>query len=447
MTDRKIIRLTAENFMRLKAISISPSGDMVYITGANGEGKSSILNAICAALNWRDVSGQIPEPIHQGEKKAVVSLDLGDMVITRTWTPSGTQLKVESKDGAVYKSPQAMLDEFFSRIGFDPLEFIRMQPRDQRQTLMDLLGIDFAEYDQERGALLLQKKELLRDIQIIESRLHEYPEIPDDTPDDEISAEDLLNQMNEAREKQNQINSLKNIIEISDHHIAVNIATIKEHETEIERLKGKVLDLERAISVIKSKNTDYSADIENLTHQIKSIVIPDIEPVKEQYKQISTINKNIQFKKDIGVLNEKLQNTKGCLNHIELEISDIDQDKRDTLESAKFPVKGLSFDESGVLFQGVSLKQASSAEQIRVSLAIGIAMNPSLKVLLIRDGSLLDSKSRELVADMAAEHGMQVWIEAVDESGQVGFMIEDGAVKPPHSTPVSPVEKGQLVLT
>lgn len=429
MSDRKILRLTAENFMRLKAVSISPSGDVVYITGANGEGKSSILNAICAALNWRDISGQIPEPIHQGEKKAVVSLDLGDMTITRTWTPSGSQLKVESKDGAVYKSPQAMLDKFFSSIGFDPLEFIRMQPKDQRQSLMDLLGIDFSEYDREREARLLQKKELIRDIQVIKRRLQEYPEIPDALPDDEISAEDLLNQMNEAREKQNKIDSLKNIIETADHHIAVNIATIKEHETEIERLKGKISDLERVISVIKSKNTDYSADIENCSQQIKSIVIPDIEPVKEQFKQISTINKYIQLKKDIAILNEKLQNTKDCLNHIELEISDIDQDKRDCLESAKFPVKGLGFDESGVLFQGIPLKQASSAEQIRVSLAIGIAMNPAMKVLLIRDGSLLDSKTRGLVAEMAAEHGMQVWIEAVDESGKVGFVVEDGSLK------------------
>lgn len=432
MTDRKIIRLTAENFMRLKAISISPSGDMVYITGANGEGKSSILNAICAALNWRDVSGQIPEPIHQGEKKAVVSLDLGDMTITRTWTPSGTQLKVESKDGAVFKSPQAMLDEFFSRIGFDPLEFIRMQPRDQRQTLMDLLGIDFSEFEIQKERLLKEKNIIDSKVKSLEMQVSELPQVPEDTSDDEISAGDLIQQIQEAQNHLSDFNVKKQEMN----------TTFQLIQIEQERIR----ELEERIKICRENIQNLDVKYVSLKTYTDAFVPPDIESLKSKLSSIESNNQNIRIKKQHSDLSTRLRDAEADLDCIIEQIQDIDQDKRDTLESAKFPVKGLSFDESGVLYQGVSLKQASSAEQIRVSLAIGIAMNPSLKVLLIRDGSLLDSKSRELVADMAAEHGMQVWIEAVDESGQVGFMIEDGAVKP-HSTPVSPVEKWQQVLT
>lgn len=49
----------------------------------------------------------------------------------------------------------------------------------------------------------------------------------------------------------------------------------------------------------------------------------------------------------------------------------------------------------------------------------------------VSDGSLLDSESRKILADLAAEQGFQVWMELVDESGQVGIVIEDGKLAQP----------------
>jgi hypothetical protein len=34
-----------------------------------------------------------------------------------------------------------------------------------------------------------------------------------------------------------------------------------------------------------------------------------------------------------------------------------------------------------------------------------------------------------LIEEMAAERDAQIWLERVDESGQVGIVIEDGAVR------------------
>jgi hypothetical protein len=106
----------------------------------------------------------------------------------------------------------------------------------------------------------------------------------------------------------------------------------------------------------------------------------------------------------------------------------VDAGKTEKLAAAKFPVDGLSFDETGVTFGGLPFEQASSAEQLRISVAIGIALNPKLKVLLIRDGSLLDADSLKLVAEMAADSDAQVWVERVDDTRKVGVVIEDGSV-------------------
>ncbi len=80
------------------------------------------------------------------------------------------------------------------------------------------------------------------------------------------------------------------------------------------------------------------------------------------------------------------------------------------------------------MLNGVPLTQASDAEQLRASLAIAMALNPKLRVIRVRDGSLLDSNAMKIIAEMAETKDFQVWIERVDDSGKVGFVLEDGHV-------------------
>ena len=106
----------------------------------------------------------------------------------------------------------------------------------------------------------------------------------------------------------------------------------------------------------------------------------------------------------------------------------IREQKSKALAAAKFPIDGLGFDEAGVTFRGVPFAQCSSAERMKVSLSIAAALNPTIRVIRVNDGSLLDSESMAEVERMAAERDMQVWVERVDESGKVGIVIEDGEV-------------------
>lgn len=99
------------------------------------------------------------------------------------------------------------------------------------------------------------------------------------------------------------------------------------------------------------------------------------------------------------------------------------------LEEASFPVVGLGFDEDGVTFEGVPLDQASQAQRVRVSVAMGIAMNPELRVLLVRDASLLDDESMGMIAQMAEDADAQLWLERVGDGDAGAIIIEDGAVR------------------
>jgi len=113
------------------------------------------------------------------------------------------------------------------------------------------------------------------------------------------------------------------------------------------------------------------------------------------------------------------------------EIARIDDAKREALAEADFPIDGLGFCEDGVTLAGVPLEQASQAELLRVSVAMGLALNPTLRVLLIRDGSLLDDDSMRLIAEMAAKADAQVWLERVGEGDKSAIIIEDGQIRSP----------------
>jgi hypothetical protein len=64
-----------------------------------------------------------------------------------------------------------------------------------------------------------------------------------------------------------------------------------------------------------------------------------------------------------------------------------------------------------------------------VSVAIGLALNPKLKVLLVRNGNLLDDDGLKALSEMADASGAQVWMELVTkDAGGVTVMIEDGHV-------------------
>ncbi len=151
--------------------------------------------------------------------------------------------------------------------------------------------------------------------------------------------------------------------------------------------------------------------------------------ITEQIRNVETINRKVRENlnhRDQLVVIEK---ARARWDELTAAIEVIDEEKRKQMAKARFPVEGLSFDSTGVLFNGVPFRQASSAEQLKVSMAMGLAMNPQLRVVLIRDGSLLDDDSMRMVAEMAAKHDSQVWVERVGKGEEVSVIIEDGEVE------------------
>jgi len=146
----KILRLTAENILKLKAVEITPDGNTVIISGKNAAGKSSVLNAIWLALGGGEASRAIEHPLRLGEAEGEVELDLGDIIVRREYSGDRSRLIVENKAGARFGSPQGMLDELIGRLAFDPVAFSQLDGKKQVEALRQVTGLDFTGLDRER---------------------------------------------------------------------------------------------------------------------------------------------------------------------------------------------------------------------------------------------------------------------------------------------------------
>ena len=123
------------------------------------------------------------------------------------------------------------------------------------------------------------------------------------------------------------------------------------------------------------------------------------------------------------------EQTRAAYQELTDGLAAIDRQKAEGLAAAKMPIDGLSFDNDGVTYQGIPFKQCSAAEQLRVSVAMAMALNPQVRVIRITDGSLLDSDNMRLIEEMAAANDYQCWVERVSDSAEgVGIYIEDGRV-------------------
>lgn len=399
----KVIELKAENVKRLRAVEITPDGTLQVIGGRNAQGKSSVLDAIWLALGGGKAGRETARPIRDGESRAEVTLDLGDLRVTRTWTQKGTQLKVTSADGAVYSSPQAMLDGLVGQLSFDPLAFTRLSAREQREALMNLvqLDVDVDALDAERARLYEERTRVGQ-----EGKALGDAAVDESLPVEEVSVSELL----------------------------ANLEAAQEHNAAVTRMESERESLTEAVASAETHLRMVQQELEEARQELAAAekrVIParvDVDALRAQVGEADERNKAIRAnnaEREKAARKDALRHQYAALTG---QITALDEQKQKALENAAFPVDGLGFDRDGVTYNGVPFSQASSAEQIRVSLAMAMALNPKLRVLRIMDGSLLDDEAMQLIREQVAAHDFQLWIERVGNADEGAVIIEDGEV-------------------
>lgn len=414
----KILKLHAENVKRLSVVDITPDENTVIISGANGNGKSSVLDSIEMALRGGDT---IPDvPIRNGQDDAMIELDLGKLKVRRTFTDKGSYLKVMAQDGAVYGSPQKMLDEMLGAIAFDPLEFTRMSSKDQYETIRKMVkvDVDIDALDEKIKADEAERTIVGREEKAIAAQIAGMV-IPENTPAEPVDVTVKSQAIIKARQDRDRFQTLSQTAQGLEKTREALVQQVRELEAKIAETNVKI-----------SENLTESQVAKNTAEELRKSLLSqdDLQALENEIANATSINKAVA---DAKAKAEKvLQHSEIKKKHERLEaaIEKGRADKAAAIDAADMPIKGLSLVDGTVVFNKVPLAQASTAEQIRVSTAIAMAMNPTLKVIRVKDGSLLDDTSMEAIKKMTKAKGFQLWIEVVNSSDPMAIIIDDGAV-------------------
>jgi len=405
----RIVSLRAENVKRLRAVEIEPDGSLVVIGGRNEQGKSSVLDSIQMALGGEKAIP--PRPIREGESKAVIVAKLDDLTVKRTFTPKGSYLSVENADGSKPKSPQAILDALVGRLSFDPLEFSRMDRAKQAEVLRKLVGLDFSQIDAKREAAYTERTLANRELKAAEARLKAAPSY--EGVGAEVSVSELLAEVGKVQANNQRASEL-------NRRAAEAAAALRKAEEVLAAAKSAAEASARAARDAK---------------------VIDDAPLKAQIAAAEDTNSKARANAARAKLAAEVKALGQKAEKLDKAVAACDSEKAAQIAAAKMPLPGLAVTGEGVTLKGLPWEQASSAEQLKASVAIGLALNPKLKVLLIRDGSLLDDGSMKALAEIAEKAKAQVWVERVGDKDASAVIIEDGAVLGAEPIAVEPADE------
>jgi AAA domain len=428
----KIISLTAENIKRLVAVEIRPDGNLVEITGRNGQGKTSVLDSIMWAIEGaKHIQA---EPIRKGATAARIRLDLGELKIQRTFArdevdgSTTSKLLVMSADGASYPSPQGMLDALLNALCFDPLAFARAEPKEQFNMLRKFVpGVDFAQIvmdnkddeDERKGINRLLK-------QARESAKTAAAGLPENIPEEAPDEGELVKRLQEAGEAnallERQRAELARIAkEAADaDNLAISqVSEARRLREQADELEERAAGNQRRAASLRGNLTDIGELPEPVNTQAITQALADARATAVWVRKRDEARK----------LTVSADNLEARSKAITARMRKREEDKQKAIAAAKMPVEGIGFGEDCITLNGVPFEQGSDAEQLMASVRIAMAMAPKLRVIRIRDGSLLDQDAMKLLGQLADEHDLQIWVERVDSSGQIGFVIEDGYVR------------------
>lgn len=434
----RLSKLNVRNFMRVSSASLSPSSHVTLISGKNGAGKTSLLNAIAALIGGAKFCPA--EPIRKGQNKAEITGDFGPFVVTRTWTRSqgeqgesiSTSLKVVAKDGKTIKSPQEMLSALFAPIALDPFGFVDMAPKDQVKALKDATGLtaSFAELDAERERLYELRRQANQEVTIKRTQADTVPMVAGG--DEEQSVASIQAEITGALAAGQMNNRQRELVVKGQERVKELLGKDSTLRDRIVELQNQLAAVEAELVQVEKLRVAGEQWVKDETAKLAALVDPDINALNLKMANLSAANAAVKQRRQHREFAAQLDQAVKRAAELDQEVNKLDHRKEELLSNTDMPVAGMAFTEEGVTLNGIPFAQSSTAQQLRAAVGVVAAQRPTLRHMHIHRGESLDDSSMTELGRIAEETDFDIWVERVT-NGQagVGFVIEDGEVLAP----------------
>lgn len=415
----KITRLEIENVKRVKAVQLIPAQNgLTVIGGKNGQGKTSVLDAIAWALGgekYRPSDAQregsvLPPRLH-------VELDNG-IIVERDGKNSA--LKVTDSTGK--RAGQALLDEFVEKLAIDMPRFMAQSSREKAGTLLKVIGMeDEVKRLDDQEQQLYNRRRALGQIADQKMKYAQEMQAFPGVPEQIVSAGELI-----ERQQAILLKNAENQKKRDNAQLLAQRQTVLSQQ--IENLSNQILALARQKKEAEEAWKQTMQDLETAKMDACQLQDESTAELEESIRQVDETNRkvraNLEKEKALEEAREMQQQYDGMTAQIEA----VRKERQKLLESAKLPLPGLTVENGELKYNGHGWDCLSGSEQMRVAVAIVRAINPKC-------GFVLLDKTEQMDGDTLAEFG--AWLEAeglqaiatrVSTGGECEIIIEDGTV-------------------
>lgn len=402
----KINTLEIENVKRVKAVKLEPSANgLTIIGGKNGQGKTSVLDAIMWGLGGDKFRPSVPQRSGALVPPSIhIELDNG-LVVERKGVNSA--LKVVDATGK--KSGQKLLDAFISKLALNLPAFLSASDKEKADTLLKIIGVgdQLKILEEQEKKLYFQRTEVGRYRDMKEKAAKNIPSYPN-LPKDPISVSELIKQQ-QAILAQNGENQRKR--ENAAHYDQV----LKQARAAYEQAKTALAKAEQDCMIARKAAEDLQDE--------------STAELEKNIAGIEEINQKIRINEDKKKAEEEADSYSLKYNQLTDDLDEIRNQRQALLDGADLPLPGLSVEEGKLIYNNVPWDGMSGAEQLKVATAIVRKLNPECGFVLMDKLEQMDLDTLQEFGDWLKDQGLQVIATRVSTGSECSIIIEDGMVK------------------
>lgn len=424
-TPVHITALDIENVKRVSAVRLEPAETgLTVIGGDNRQGKTSVLDAIMAALGGEKFTPS--NAVREGADKGQVTVTLSNgIAVTRSFTGKGSYLKVSDPDGG--KGGQMLLNEFVSEFALSLGKFIGASDKEKTKTLLQILGVDLTPFEERHKKLYADREQTgrLRDRAKGHAESMPYNDAVGTeilTPSDimvELERKVAVNAKN--REIRTRAEAFRENLKRAQQRLDESANMVEELANRLEQAKRE--NAERAFECDRQEK-----ELEAATRAAAAVQDEDVTAIKQRLAQIDDTNaevrKNLEREKALAEAEGYADEYRALSRQIDANQAEM----RDLLNGAAMPLPGLSVDGGVLTFDGAAWDCMSGADQLRVATAIVRQLNPSCGFVLIDKIEQMDLATLRDFGGWLRSEGLQAITTRVSRGDECSIVIEEGEV-------------------
>ena len=451
-------------------------GRSVEITGTNGTGKTSVIDAFRYALtNQSDRKLIVKEGASEGE--IIIETDTG-LMIDRRKRNEQADYKSVKENGKEVMSPESFLRQLFTQLQLDPVAFTLMSEKEKNRAILDLIKFDwdlnyireqFGEipdwinYEQnilqvlsdmqsENGEWFKGRQNINRDIR---NKVAFNEDIAKDIPANYQAEKWEAYDLGEAYKKLEKMKEYNSRIEraklFKDGYNdklrkleADKIMTIAAEEkaiaaerenllSEIERMKAEIKACEDKLSTLDSKLADKKAIAESQYNEQKAKLDKDIltadeyigkEPVScdelvAEIAEAEQMKKHLNEYKRMIRMQSEIEELRAESDEYTRKIELARSLPGTILETAEIPIEGFTVRDGIPLINGLPVSNLSEGEQLSLCVDVAISKPNGLQVILIDGTERLSAENREKLYNKCREKGIQFIATRTTDSAEM----------------------------